>query len=59
MAELRSKNEVLRYSSWQLIKDIFELLRPYKGRFWLASIVRMLGDIAWLYPALALASLVT
>lgn len=53
------KKEIIQYSSWQLIGDILGLLRPYRGRFWLASLIRMLGDIVWLYPAFALASIVT
>ncbi len=51
--------EIINYSSWQLIKDIWEMLQPYKRRFWLASFVRMLGDLAWLYPAFALSYIVT
>lgn len=47
------------YSSWQLLKDIFVLLKPYKGRFFVASLIRITGDLAWLYPAFALASIVT
>src|SRR3989339_51915 len=59
MAETHSKKEITQYTSWQLVKDIFELLRPYRGRFWLASLIRVLGDLAWLYPAFAFASIVT
>ena len=50
---------MIKYSSWQLIKDILKLLKPYQTRFWLASIIRLLGDLAWLYPAFAFASIVT
>lgn len=59
MVEANSKKEITQYSSWQLVKDIFELLKPYKARFWFASLIRMLGDLAWLYPAFAFASIVT
>lgn len=48
-----------KYSSWQLVKDIAQLLKPYKWRFIFSSIIRLLGDLAWLYPAVALASIVT
>lgn len=59
MVEVNSKKEIIDYSSWDLIKDIFQLLRPYRGRFWFASFVRMVGDLVWLYPAFAFASIVT
>ncbi len=59
MVEANLKKEITKYTSWQLVKDIFELLQPYRGRFWLASLIRMLGDLAWLYPAFAFASIVT
>lgn len=49
----------VKYSSLQLIKDIFELLKPYKWRFIVASLIRMAGDLANLYPVVALASVVT
>lgn len=49
----------VKYSSLQLIKDIFELLKPYKWRFIVASLIRMIGDLANLYPVVALASVVT
>ncbi|MBI2459244.1 MAG: ABC transporter ATP-binding protein [Parcubacteria group bacterium] len=50
---------MLKYSSWQLIKNILDLLKPYRLRFWLASLIRLLGDLAWLYPAFAFASIIT
>lgn len=59
MLEAGSKEEIVQYSSWQLAKDILELIKPYRGRFWFASLIRMLGDLAWLYPAFAFASIVT
>ena len=51
--------KIIKYSSGQLIKDILKLLKPYQARFWLASLIRLLGDLAWLYPAFAFASIVT
>ena len=47
------------YSSVQLVKDIAEMLKPYKWRFIIASLVRLTGDLANLYPVFALASIVT
>ncbi|MFA5076431.1 MAG: ABC transporter ATP-binding protein [Patescibacteria group bacterium] len=56
---LNFEKQVIQYSSWQLIKDILQLLRPYRGRFVVASLIRLAGDLAWLYPAFALAAIVT
>jgi len=56
-SEIDLKN--VKYSSFQLIKDIFELLKPYKWRFIVASLIRMTGDLANLYPVVAFASIVT
>ncbi len=47
------------YSSWQLIKDLLSFLRPYRRKFWTGIFLRFTSDIAWLYPAYALSSLVT
>ena len=48
-----------KYPLGQLLRAILELLKPYKWRFVAASFVRLLGDLAWLYPAFAFASIVT
>ncbi len=37
---MKTEKEIIDYTSWQLVKDIFELLRPYRARFWWASFVR-------------------
>lgn len=47
------------YSTRQLIGDTWKLLAPYKGKFWLATALRAIGDLAWLYPAYAFSQLVT
>lgn len=52
-------NNTIKYSNWSLIKDLWDYIKPYKGRFILASFLRLSGDIANLYPAIALASIVT
>ncbi|MFH1192231.1 MAG: ABC transporter ATP-binding protein [bacterium] len=49
----------LKYSNWQLLKDIAGYLHPYRWRFFIASLLRFSSDIAALYPAYALASIVT
>ncbi len=51
--------EQVDYSSWQLVRDILALLKPYKWRFFVASLIRFLSDLAELYPPFAFASVVT
>jgi ATP-binding cassette, subfamily B, heavy metal transporter len=53
------EREVTKYSSWQLVKDTLQLLKPYRGRFFIASLIRLTGDLAYLYPVFALAYIVT
>ncbi|HEV7702177.1 MAG TPA: ABC transporter ATP-binding protein [Candidatus Paceibacterota bacterium] len=48
-----------KYSSFQLMKDISQVLKPYKWRFIFASLVRLSGDVAYLYPVFAFASIIT
>ncbi len=50
---------IITYTSWQLFKDLLKFINPYKGRFILASIIRLAGDLAYLYPVYALATVVT
>ncbi len=53
-------NEVaIDYSSWQLIKDIVTLVKPYRWRFFIASLLRLLSDLSNLYPAYAVGKIVT
>jgi ABC-type multidrug transport system fused ATPase/permease subunit len=59
MGSLEEELKNSKYSSWQLIKDIWSFLKPYKWRFFIASLIRLAGDLAALYPAFALASIVT
>jgi ABC-type multidrug transport system fused ATPase/permease subunit len=46
------------YSSVELIKDMWELIKPYRWRFIAASLIRLAGDLANLLPVFALASIV-
>ncbi len=36
-----------------------EYIRPYQAKFFVATLLRIVADIAWLYPAYALASIIT
>ena len=54
----KKEAEIIQYSSWQLIQDVFKLLKPYRREFWLASFIKLIGDLAWLYPTFAFASII-
>lgn len=41
-----------------MIKDTWSYVKPYKGRFFVASFSRIMGDLAWLYPPYALAIII-
>lgn len=56
---INPKREIIRYSSSELLGDIWQLLKPYMLRFLTASLIRFIGDLANLYPVFALASIVT
>ena len=43
------------YTTTQLFRDVWHFLSPYKGKVIFATIARLLGDLAWLYPAWAFA----
>ncbi len=46
------------YTSLHLLRDLAHHIAPYKGKFFLGFICRLISDLAWLYPAYALASIV-
>lgn len=47
------------YSNIALVKDLLAFTRPYRGRLIFASILRIIGEVAILYPAYALAAITT
>jgi ABC-type multidrug transport system fused ATPase/permease subunit len=47
------------YSNSDLLRDLYTFLKPYRLRFVFSTLVRVIGDIAWLYPAYALATIIT
>lgn len=55
---INPEKQIIDYSSWQLWKDLAKLIKPYKWRFFIASLIRLAGDIAALYPAYALALII-
>src|SRR3989338_505364 len=42
------------YNARQLLIDMWSFIRPYRGRFWHATVLRFTSDLVWLYPAWAL-----
>lgn len=52
-------NQASLYKTRDLLRDLRVFLAPYKGKFILATLLRLAADIAWLYPAYGLAVLVT
>lgn len=53
-----SEKELQKYSTLKMIKDMALYIRPYRFRFILGSILRLTADIANLYPAIAMATIV-
>lgn len=52
-------NVRITYSTSSLLRDLVRYIQPYKGRFLLVTVSRLIGDVVWLYPAFAMASIVT
>ncbi len=46
------------YPAPELIRDLLSFIKPYFPRFLFASFLRVAGDLAWLYPPYAVASLI-
>jgi ABC-type multidrug transport system fused ATPase/permease subunit len=47
------------YTNRQFLSDLWRFIRPYRARFWVATALRAIGDLTNLWPAYALAVLVT
>jgi ABC-type multidrug transport system fused ATPase/permease subunit len=54
-----TQKENITYGSRELIGDIWSFIKPYKRKFFWGSITRITSDIVWLFPAWALAEIVT
>lgn len=48
-----------KYSTFALIRDIRTFLRPFRYRFLLATLLRMIGDISRLYPTYVFAQIIS
>lgn len=51
--------QMIQYSSRELLRDVWQMLRGSRARFAVATFFRLTSDLVWLYPAFALASVVT
>lgn len=51
--------EIKDFSTWQLLKDLVRLVRPYKGRFIVGTLFRLSSDASNLYSVYAIATMVT
>ena len=47
------------YTTWQLLKDLGGLIMPYRLKFAVGLLLRLSSDIIWLFPAYAIATIVT
>ncbi len=48
----------MNYGTFELIRDLWRYIKPYKGRFFLGSLLRITSDIVWLYPPWALSQII-
>lgn len=46
------------YSYWDYLRFVWQRLRPYRGRFLVATLFRITSDIVWLYPAYGIATII-
>jgi ABC-type multidrug transport system fused ATPase/permease subunit len=59
MKASKTERTLATYSTFNLLRDLAPLLKPYRWKITVATILRVLGDILWLYPAYALSVAVT
>lgn len=46
------------YTNSDLIKDLLQFVKPYRGRFLLGTFLRATADIIWLYPVWAVSEII-
>ncbi|MGE3278240.1 MAG: ABC transporter ATP-binding protein [Candidatus Altimarinota bacterium] len=51
-------NHLPVYRNTDLIKDLVGFTSPYKKMLWWGTILRIISDVAWLYPAIAVGLLI-
>lgn len=52
------RTTTIPYPFTKLIKDVWRFIKPYRWRFIGGSIADFVSDLAWLYPAVAVAAIV-
>lgn len=52
------QNGAYLYSNRDLIRDLVTFISPYQKKFWVGTLIRILSDVVWLYPALAIGQLI-
>lgn len=48
----------LPYRNRDLIRDLGSFAKPYKKQFFIGTLIRIISDVAWLYPAIAIGLLI-
>lgn len=56
---LAPDEKITNYSTWKLVKDVYSYIRPYKGNFFVGTVLKLISNILWLYPTYAFASIIT
>lgn len=56
---LAPNEKIVNYSTRQLVKDLYKQVRPYKGSFFVGTLLRFSADLINLYSAYAFAAIVT
>lgn len=51
--------EIENFSTWQLFKNIFKLVLPYRGRFIIGTLFGLICETSGLYSTYALAAIIT
>ncbi|MDF2379044.1 MAG: ABC transporter ATP-binding protein [Candidatus Gracilibacteria bacterium] len=47
------KESKIQYTTLDLIRDLGSFVKPYRKKFLLGTVIRLVSDIVWLYPAVA------
>lgn len=48
----------MKYTTKELVQNIWFYVKPYKSRFFLGTFLRFSSDVIWLYPAWALSQII-
>ncbi len=48
----------MNYGTLELIRDLWQYIRPYKGKFFAGTLLRLSSDVIWLYPPWAISQII-